>query len=306
MTALPPARFSLLTANLICMASMMVWAAGLPAADVLIGKLPPLPLTAMRMGLAAVVLLPLWWALDGWAALRDAAWGRGLVVGALSIGLGAFLLVVAQKATDAVTVAVISANMPVIGMAIECVLDGRKLTLTLVLGIVLSLAGGLMAYASSMGSLSLGIGALSAFASLVVFTLGSRVTVTSFPTLSPIGRTAITMVGAGLGTSLAALVMGFSAPAIDWSVIGWREVGALCIFSLGGMALSQVLWIMSVGQLGIGLASLHINAAPFYVMIILFALGAPWNWTQALGAAVVGLGVLIAQGVFTPQRVELT
>jgi membrane protein YdbS with pleckstrin-like domain len=39
------------------------------------------------------------------------------------------------------------------------------------------------------------------------------------------------------------------------------------------------------------------NATPFYVMLILFAMGGAWNWTQAFAAAIVGLGVLIAQGV---------
>jgi hypothetical protein len=39
------------------------------------------------------------------------------------------------------------------------------------------------------------------------------------------------------------------------------------------------------------------NATPFYVMIILFAMGGAWNWTQAFAAAIVGLGVLVAQGV---------
>ncbi len=32
-------------------------------------------------------------------------------------------------------------------------------------------------------------------------------------------------------------------------------------------------------------------------MLILFALGHPWDWAQALAATVVGLGVLVAQGI---------
>ena len=50
------------------------------------------------------------------------------------------------------------------------------------------------------------------------------------------------------------------------------------------------------------MASLHINATPFYVMLILFLFGAPWVWPQAIAAAIVGLGVVIAQGVFFPNR----
>jgi hypothetical protein len=62
------------------------------------------------------------------------------------------------------------------------------------------------------------------------------------------------------------------------------------------MALSQILFIASVERLGIALTSFHINIAPFYVMIILIALGGGWNWHAALGALIVGLGVFIAQG----------
>ena len=47
---------SLLAANLICSASMLIWAAGLPAADHLIPLLPPEQLTALRMALTAAAL----------------------------------------------------------------------------------------------------------------------------------------------------------------------------------------------------------------------------------------------------------
>lgn len=302
MTAIPQTRAPLF-ANFICMLSMLVWAAGLPAADLLIGKVPPLQLTAARMAMAALVLLPLWLALEGMAPLKSARWGKGIVIGGLSIGLGAFMLVIGQSMTGSVTVAIISASMPLIGIAIEVLLDGRKLTLALILGLILALIGGVMALGSGAASLNLGLGALFCFASVLTFTIGSRLTITAFPDLTPMGRTTVTLTGAAILTSLAAIIhIAIGADTPDWALVGWREFGALAIFSIGGLAISQVLWIMSVGQLGIGLASLHINATPFYVMLILFAFGAAWSWPQAIAAAVVGLGVMIAQGVFTPNR----
>ena len=302
MTAIPQTRTPLI-ANVICMLSMFVWAAGLPAAEILIGKVPPLPLTAARMAMAAAVLLPLWLALEGAAPLRTAHWGKGIIIGGLTIGLGAFLLVIGQSMTGPVTVAIISASMPLIGITIEVILDGRKITPALIVGLILALIGGVMALGSGAASVNLGLGALFCFASVLSFTIGSRLTVTRFPDLSPLGRTTITLSGAAILTTVAALVhAGLGATGPDWSLIGWREVGALAVFSIGGLAISQVLWIMSVGQLGIGLASLHINATPFYVMLILFGLGAAFSWPQALAAAVVGLGVLIAQGVFSQNR----
>ena len=167
--------------------------------------------------------------------------------------------------------------------------------------LLLSLAGGAMALDPGGGAgagLNLMIGAALCFCSVTLFALGSRLTVTAFPKESPLGRTAVTLTGAAVAILAAAGAQWASGgPAPTFAAWGWPEVGAMLIFSVGALGISQVMWIMSVERLGIGLSALHINAAPFYVMLILFALGSPWNWPQAIAAAVVGLGVLIAQGI---------
>jgi drug/metabolite transporter (DMT)-like permease len=291
-------KLNLMRANLLCMLSMLVWAVALPAADLLIASVPPLPLTAARMALASACLLPLWWWLEGGAALRNAPWGRAILIGGSTIGGGAFMLVVGQGMTNAVTVALVSASMPLIAIAIEVVLDARRLTAALVVGVLLSLGGGAMAMGSGAGGVGLGLGALLCFLAVLLFTLGSRATVTAFALLTPLGRTTVTLTGAALTTCAAAglnALLGGAAP--QWALLGFNELAALALFSIGGLAISQLLWIMSVGSLGIALSSLHINATPFYVMGTLFALGGAWNWTQAWAAALVALGVLVAQGI---------
>ena len=75
-------RSTLVASNLICLASMVIWAAGLPAADLIIPHMPPVALTAARALLAAAFLLPVWWIVDGkdtvlpWEVSRfvDSAW----------------------------------------------------------------------------------------------------------------------------------------------------------------------------------------------------------------------------------------
>jgi drug/metabolite transporter (DMT)-like permease len=296
-------KSSLLVANLICTASMVVWAAGLPAADYLIPLLAADQLTAMRMAFAALAVLPLWALVEGFGPLRRVNWIKGLFVGGL-LGTGAWLLVLGQARGGAVTTAVISATLPLIGITIEVALDGRKMTPALTIGLALSVLGGFLAMDFGKGGLSLGIGALLCFGSVLCYAVSSRLTVTSFPDETALGRTAVTLVGAGLVTALvASLGIGFAGyPVPAFGTWGLREWGAMAIFSVGSLAISQLLWIISVGRLGIGWSALHINAAPFYVMLILFALGGAWDWKQAGAAALVGLGVLIAQGIIGPRR----
>lgn len=279
------------------MLSMLIWAAGLPAADRLIPLIPGDQLTALRMVLAAGAVVLFWILREGLAPALRVNWPKGIAVGSL-IGFGAWCLIIGQASGGAVTAAVISSTLPVVGIALEVLLDGRKLTLALVLGLLLSLAGGVMALDLGNGGMSLGFGALLCFGSVLFFTLGSRLTVTAFPDETPYGRTAVTLTGAAIAMLLAAgLQVPFGATMPDlgqWNLGDW---GAMALFSVGALGISQVMWIMSVERLGIGLSALHINAAPFYVMLILFALGQPWNWMQAAAAAIVGLGVLIAQGI---------
>lgn len=276
---------------------MMIWASVLPAGDYVIRILPALPLTAARTGIAAICLLIVWCAVEGIGVLKQANWPKALLIGGATIGFGAICLVVSQGMTDAVTVAIISASMPVVGMAIEVATEGRKVTLPLMAGMVLSLCGALIAlWGTPSSSLQLGLGAAILLVSVVTFTVGSRLTVTSFPDLTPLGRTAVTITGAALIVTLASLIASAAgAEAADWGKLGLKGWAALVAFGAGGLALTQVLWIMSVGRLGIGIATLHMNASPFYVMLLLFALGGEWIWSRAVGATIVGLGVLIAQ-----------
>lgn len=289
---------NLLIANAICLASMLIWAAGLPAADLIIPHMPPVALTAARATLAAMVLLPIWWAVEGAGALRRADWLRGTWVGFVALGLASVFVIIALTLTNAVTVAIVTATMPVAGIALECALDRRPFTRALGLGLMLSIAGGLMALAGGEGKFDLGLGALAALASVLCYTWGSRETVRALPALTSLGRSAVTVSGAALVMLIAALADGVLRDAWpDWGAIGPREFTGLAIFGIGSMAVSQLLWIVSVGRIGIGAASLHMNAVPFYVMLIVFLTGGAWNWWQTAGAVVVVAGAMIAQGL---------
>jgi len=109
-------------------------------------------------------------------------------------------------------------------------------------------------------------------------------------------RTTITT--SGMFGFMAVLCLAAILLESSLSVIGSLDISnlkLLFIYAFLGLAFSQIFWIKAVEDVGIGIASFHLNAAPFYVMIIVFALGSDWNWMQALGAAILTVGTLLAQ-----------
>lgn len=290
----PPGRPSALSGNALGAASMLAWAAGFPAAEYLLQSWPPLALITARLLLAVTILIPVWMLCDGFGAIRRARWRRGVWVGGLSFGLGTYLLLLAQSLTDPVTVALIASSAPLSATLLEMAQRSRRLSWNFTLGMGASVLGGIIA-ATALAPAQLGLGAVSAIASVFLFSWGSMAAVRDFPELSPVGRSTITLAGALMliGTVfLVARALGADVmPRADFTS---AQAGQLAIYALAGMALSQVMWIASVGRLGVALASFHINLAPFYVMLLLLALGAAWSWPQAAGAAIVGLGVMIA------------
>lgn len=296
-TLSPPPAKTLFTANLICMASLFAWAAGLPAASLLIEITPSMQLGTLRILMAAGALLPLWLLVDGHRALAAAPWLRGIAIGSL-FAISNWFMIEAQALSGAVTVAVITAAMPIIGITLEVVLDRRAVTLTLIIGLLLAVIGGVMVLDLRNGGFSLGLGALIGLVSIICYTLGSRLAVTALPGLSAIGQASLTISGAAITLSLlTGLRAAGGMELVGFQAWGLKEIGALAIFAVGGLAAAQVLWILGVSKLGVGVAALHANAGPFYVMLILFSLGAPWVWGQVGAAALVVLGVLVAQGV---------
>ena len=287
---------SLLVSNLICMSAMLVWATAFPAAEILLPIMPPLPLTALRLGLAVAFLFVLWVVIEGFAPLKTAPWRSGLLIGGLGFGTGSLCLIYAQALSDPVTVAVISATMPVVGILLEVLFDGRPLQRWLVAGLVLSVTGGVLAYANGLSRFGLGIGALLAFISVSVFVVSSRLTVKHLPNMSSIGSSTVTLAGGAIAVFIATSFANFAGgPTVNWAAFSPKEIVTALIYGFGSLGLSQVLWLAAVRGLGVGIASMHINAAPFYVMMFMLALGSAWNWWQALGAAVVAVAVVFAQ-----------
>ena len=119
----------------------ILWAGNAIAARVLVGSISPVSLSAVRWGLAALMLLPL-----GWRIFKpgSALWqntGRFLVLGLLGVGSYNVLLYLALQTSTAINVTLIGASMPIWMLFIGAVFYKVRPTLLQMVGAIVSLIG---------------------------------------------------------------------------------------------------------------------------------------------------------------------
>ena len=285
---------SLFAGNTLALISIFLFAAGFPAAEVLLEVWHPITLVFLRLILAIATLVTLWIFMEGLTQVLHAPWLKGIKIGILGFGIGANLLLFAQWFTDPVTVALLATLIPVSAAILE-VWDGRrKLTIKFSGGLIASITGGIIAVSENI-SIDLGLGVLMALASGFFYMWASDKSVTGLPAISSIARSTITFTGAAVFTTFSFVIfftLGFIE--IPSSVTG-TQFFSLIVYSVIAMAISHVFFIIAVDKVGVAITSLHLNFTPFYVMIILFLLGGNWDLRAIIGASIVAFGVWLAQ-----------
>ena len=282
--------------NIFGATAIILFATGFPAADKLLQTWGVITLIALRNLLALIVMISLIFFLEKSVVLRKLPWLKGFWVGGIGFGFGSLLLLIAQAMTDATTAALAAAAMPIFAVGLEVALDGRRLSARFLLAVALVLFGGALAAGVKLGESSISLGFALGLLASGIFAWGSRETVKSFPSLSPLTRTAVTTSGMFGFVAIPCLVAMFFQ--YSWSAVGTLDtsnVGLLIIYACLALGISQIFWIKAVDEIGIGIASFHLNATPFYVMIIVYLFGSDWNWMQVLGAAILTVGTLLAQ-----------
>ena len=284
----------LVTGNALAFIAIFLFAAGFPAAEVLLEIWHPITLMFFRLLLAVSTLVIIWILIEGLPSVLKAPWLKGIKIGLLGFGLGTNLLLFAQWFTDPITVALLATLIPISATILEVWDRRRKLNTKFILGLLASIIGGFIAVSENI-SIDLGWGVLMALASGFCFMWASDKSVTKLSGLSSIARSSITFTGAAVFTTISFLVL-FNLGLIEIpNKITTNQLFSLIIYSVISMAISQVFFIASVDKVGIAISSLHLNFSPFYVMIILFILGGAWDLRAAVGASIVAFGVWLAQ-----------
>ena len=284
----------LIAGNSLALISIFLFAAGFPAAEVLLNIWHPITLMFFRLILAVATLILLWAIIEGVSSVLKAPWLKGIKIGLLGFGLGTNLLLFAQWYTDPITVALLATLIPVSATVLE-VWDGRrKLNSKFILGLIASITGGFIAVSESI-SIDLGWGVLMALGSGFCFMWASDKSVTRLSELSSIARSSITFTGAAVFTVISFAIF-FALGLIEFpNLLSSSQFLSLIIYSVIAMAISQIFFLAAVDKVGIAITSLHLNFSPFYVMIILFLFGGIWDLRAIIGASIVAFGVWLAQ-----------
>ena len=280
-----------------CFSAMFLWAFGFPAAEVLLESWGSVTLIFIRFFVTILILIPVWLFIEGKKVFIKAPIYKSIIIGFIGWGLGANFLLIGQKLSDPVTTAICAAMMPIFGAIVELIYDRRKMSFNILIGVSLALVGGYLATGVQFSDGKFGFGAIVCIMAVILFAWGTRASTKGLSNLTYLGQSALTMTGgmiASLVFYLISLFFGFGETQVGNA--DYYHIVLLLIFVLVSQTISQTIWILGAGQLGVLLASLHSNGLPFYVMlIIVFFFGGSWNWIQALGAFVVGLGVIVAQ-----------
>ena len=241
----------------------------------------------------------------GVGSLSRLPWRKGFWIGSFGFGIGSMLLLFSQSMTNAVTAALAAVTMPLCAVTLEVALDGKRLTISFIAAVALVVLGGVTASGIQFGDLQFGLGFLIGLCASSLFAWVSRATVKEFPALTPLARTTVTTLGI---TGFCAFVffgaLIFEIPGTTVPTPTDNDFILLLIYAWCALGLSQWMWIRGVGQVGVGVASFHLNAAPFYVMLVMLIFGYGWSWLQAIGACVLAVGVIMAQS--QPKRDSVT
>jgi drug/metabolite transporter (DMT)-like permease len=280
--------------NLFAIGSMVLWAAGFPAAEALLETWHPISLIFARLVLTLLVLYPVWIWTENKKRFSKEIWVTGLSIGFVGFGVGTVLLLFGQWYTNPVTVALVSTTTPIMATVIEVIKRQRTMTLTFTLGLLASVIGGCIAVSAQI-SVDLGFGLFLSILACFLFAWASDASISKLPELSTLARTTITFSGAFLFSGILLVIFWFVTGVSFPKIISAHDTGNLLVYSILAMAISQLFFLSSVARIGIALTSIHMNIAPFYVMFFVVLSGGSWEINVVIGATLVALGVAIAQ-----------
>ena len=234
---------------------------------------------------------------------RALPWRRIVVCG-IAAGMFVTLATISISLSDPITISALFAAAPLIAVLMARMELHARLSLPIVIGLVASVAGGILVALGQPGASGGAFGLDLRGGEIIVVVALATWTWYSLKTqqwLAPIGlsQIQITALTLGCGTVLLWLVY-FGALAIGeieptYAIPAAPQTIAMLWLAVGPTATAVLLWNFGNSKVGVTVATLTINLAPIFSVLIAMGFGFLPTLLQIVGGAIVLAGVVWMQ-----------
>lgn len=274
-----------------------IWGASFLFMRVAAPELGPVPLIALRVGLAALCLLP-FAAVRGGASLRG-RYGAVAVIGIVNSALPFCLLAYALLSLPAGLASILNATSPLWGALVAHLWLGERLTAARVAGLALGLAGVvvLVSGGASLRGGGGGVAVAAALAATLSYGVAASYTKRRATGIDPTAIAAGSQLAAALLLAPPAFLLWPSSPV---SARAWNAALALGVLCT---AVAYVLYFRLIARLGPARAiAVTFLVPPFALLWGGVFLGERLTLRTVAGAGVVLAGTALATGLVKPPR----
>ena len=261
--------------------------------------MPPIELSAVRFGLAGVLMLGI--ALAVRAPLGLSRWPLLILSGAFGIFAYNALVFVGLTMAPASDGALIVPTVNPVLTVLFATFVGERLTANKIVGLAIATVGSVIVIAAATGLTFTGQRLLGD-----LLMLGGAASWSAYATLgaittrhgSPLGVTAIaSLAGAAMLFPLGFLEKGY-ADVPSWSLGAWVDVGYLVVFAT---TVGFVLFYWAVRRFGAGMATMVSYLVPIFALLqAVLVLGEQPAPLEIVGGAIILVGVRVATQRFRP------
>ncbi|MEO8557933.1 MAG: DMT family transporter [Rhodospirillales bacterium] len=298
----PPTRGRLVAAFAGLSLTAVIWGSAVPVNIVILREIDPFVLTAFRMVISIFILGGLvLWRERGPLFPPGLTMSHFLLLGLFMAGFNV-LYVLGVLWSDPIVVSAITITMPLVGSATAKALLGTPLGRGFMVGLVLSILGGLLVVhgrpSFSFQALGLRGGEPLMLLAMVCWNVYSVKAQSWLAGVGQLRLTLISSISTGLWLAVVCVAMlgiGLAHWPMAWpSVTNMSLVVYLALFSA---AIGNLLWNSGVSVVGVPVASLYINLSAVFTVLMVMALGIYPSFEQILGGLVVVAGVVYVQVV---------
>jgi drug/metabolite transporter (DMT)-like permease len=286
-------------ANVGLLVMVTIWGAMFPALERILRTWDVFSATAGRHTLAVIALLVVLSIRERRIPVhRGLPWVRLLLLGFFGMSVTSLLTTLSVYFSSGASAAIASATNPITSAITARLLHRVPLLPGIVIGSVLSTAGGLIAILGDDGAaVDLRGGELLLVVANVLWTWYSMMAqrwLAGYSQLHISGLTALTGLIGLYAVIAVAGVAGVAEFRIDLSPV---PVALLVFSGAISVAVGNSLWHFGVSRVGVTIAAMYNNLIPVVAVLIAFWAGTKPTAAQLVGAAVIIAGVLYAQAM---------